>query len=78
MCSFLFFGYPIETEGKLRLADVFVSITDSRQRKSRHDLVKVLVVPINEVLAWANGKLDWLRQYLKLTLYTTPCTVSSG
>ena len=67
----------METEGKLRLADVFGSIRDPRQRKkARHDLVEVLVVAINGVLAgadtfveieaWANDKLDWFRQYLKL------------
>lgn len=67
----------METEGKLSLADVFVSITDPRQaKKTRHDLVEVLVVAVNGVLAgadtfveieaWANEKLDWFRQYLKL------------
>lgn len=67
----------METEGKLRLADVFVSISDPRQRKKRrYDLVEVLVVAVNGVLAgadtfveieaWANEKLDWFRQYLKL------------
>lgn len=67
----------METEGKLRLADVFVSITDPRQaKKTRHNLVEVLVVSVNGVLAgadtfveieaWANEKLDWFRQYLKL------------
>lgn len=45
----------METEGKLRLADVFVSITDPRQtRKTRHDLVEVLVVAVNGVLAGAD------------------------
>lgn len=67
----------METEGRLRLADVFVSITDPRQaRKTRHDLVEVLVVAVNGVLAgadtfveieaWANEKLAWFRRYLKL------------
>lgn len=67
----------METEGKLQLADVFVSITDPRQtRKTRHDLVEVLVVAVNGVLAgadtfveieaWANEKLTWFRRYLKL------------
>jgi predicted transposase YbfD/YdcC len=65
------------TEGKLRLADVFVSITDPRQaKKTRHDLVEVLVVAVNGVLAgadtfveieaWASEKLTWFRRYLKL------------
>lgn len=61
----------------MRLSDVFVSITDPRQaRKTRHDLVEVLVVAVNGVLAgadtfveieaWANEKLEWFRRYLKL------------
>jgi predicted transposase YbfD/YdcC len=67
----------METEGKLRLADVFVSITDPRQAgKVEHDLVELLVVAVNAVLVgadtfveielWAKEKLDWLRSYLKL------------
>ena len=44
----------METESKLRLSDVFVSITDPRQaRKTRHDLV-MLVVAVNGVLAGAD------------------------
>lgn len=67
----------METEGGLSLADVFVSIADPRQaKKTRYDLVEVLVVAVSAVLAgadtfvemeaWANEKLDWFRQYLKL------------
>lgn len=67
----------METEGKLRLADVFVSITDPRQAgKVEHDLVELLVVAVNAVLVgadtfveielWAKEKLDWLRGYLAL------------
>lgn len=67
----------MQTEGKLRLADVFVSIKDPRQAsKTRHDLVEVLVVAVNGVLAgadtfveieaWANEKLAWFRRFLKL------------
>lgn len=67
----------METESRLSLADAFVSITDPRQaKKTRHNLVEVLVVAVNGVLAgadtfveieaWANEKLDWFRQYLKL------------
>lgn len=67
----------METEGRLRLAEVFVSITDPRQaKKTRHDLVEVLVVAVNgvmagadtfvEIEAWANEKLAWFRRYLKL------------
>ena len=67
----------METECKVRLADVFITISDPRQaRKVEHDLVELLVVAVNAVLVgadtfveielWANEKLDWLRQYLKL------------
>jgi predicted transposase YbfD/YdcC len=67
----------METEGRLRLADVFVSIRDPRQSgKVEHDLVELLVVAVNAVLVgadtfveielWAEEKLDWLRQYLRL------------
>lgn len=68
----------MQTESKLRLADVFVSITDPRQPgKVEHDLVEVLVVAVNAVLVgadtfveielWAKEKLEWLRQYLSLS-----------
>lgn len=67
----------METGNKLRLADVFVSITDPRQAgKVEHDLVELLVVAVNAVLVgadtfveielWAKEKLDWLRGYLTL------------
>jgi len=67
----------METEGRLRLADVFVSIDDPRQAvKVRHDLVELLVVAVNAVLVgadtfveielWAKEKLDWLRGHLRL------------
>jgi predicted transposase YbfD/YdcC len=67
----------METEDRLRLAEVFVSLTDPRQaKKVRHDLVEVLVVAVNGVLVgadtfveieeWATARLDWLRRYLKL------------
>ena len=62
----------METENKLRLADVFVAINDPRQSgKVEHDLVELLVVAVNAVLVgadtfveielWAKEKLDWLR-----------------
>lgn len=62
---------------KLRLADVFVAITDPRQAgKVEYDLVELLVVAVNAVLSgadtfveielWAKAKLEWLRRYLKL------------
>ena len=65
----------METENKLRLADVFVAINDPRQPgKVEHDLVELLVVAVNAVLVgadtfveielWAKEKLDWLRGYL--------------
>ncbi len=67
----------METGKSLRLADVFVTITDPRQAsKVEHDLVELLVVAVNAVLVgadtfveielWAKERLDWLRQYLKL------------
>ena len=44
----------METENKLRLADVFVTINDPRQPgKVEHDLVELLVVAVNAVLAGA-------------------------
>ena len=68
----------METAGRLRLADVFVSMRDPRQTaKVEHDLVELLVVAVNAVLVgadtfveielWAREKLDWLRGYLRLT-----------
>lgn len=67
----------METEGKLRLADVLVGIRDPRQaKKVEHDLVELLMVAICGVLAgandfveieeWAKEKLDWFRRYLVL------------
>ncbi|MDR0233513.1 MAG: transposase family protein, partial [Zoogloeaceae bacterium] len=45
----------MQSEGRLRLSDVFVSITDPRQsKKTRHDLVELLVVAVNGVLAGAD------------------------
>lgn len=67
----------METAGRVRLADVFVSIDDPRQAtKVKHDLVELLVVAVNGVLVgadtfveielWAREKLDWLQNYLRL------------
>jgi len=67
----------METEGKVRLAEVFVGLLDPRQaKKVEHDLVEMLVVAVCAVLVgaddfveieeWANEKVGWLRQYLKL------------
>jgi hypothetical protein len=74
----LFPGGNMETAGRLRLADVFVSIPDPRQAaKVEHDLVESSVAAVNAVLVgadtfveievWAKEKLDWLRGYLRLT-----------
>ena len=67
----------METENRLRLADVWVGLRDPRQaKKVGHDLVEVLVVAACAVLGgadtfveieiWAKTKLDWLRKYRKL------------
>lgn len=67
----------METEGRLRVADVFVGIRDPRQaKKVEHDLVELLVIAVCGVLAgaddfveieeWAKEKDDWFRQYLRL------------
>ena len=67
----------METEGRLRLAEVFVGIRDPRQaRKVEHDLVELLVIAVCGVLAgaddfveieeWAKEKFDWFRRYLRL------------
>lgn len=48
----------METESKLRLADVFVLISDPRQvGKVEHDLVERLVVAVNAVLAIPSPRL---------------------
>jgi predicted transposase YbfD/YdcC len=68
---------PLRTESRLRLADVFVTISDPRQvGKVEHDLVELLVVAVNAVLVgadtfveielWAKEKIEWLRKYLRL------------
>jgi len=68
---------PLQTESRLRLADVFVTISDPRQvGKVEHDLVELLVVAVNAVLVgadtfveielWAKEKIEWLRKYLRL------------
>ena len=73
----------MEAVGGLRLAEVFVSIDDPRQKaKVQHDLVELLVVAVNAVLVgaetfveielWAKEKLDWLRKYLRLK-HGIPC-----
>ncbi len=67
----------METEGKVRLAEIFVGLCDPRQaKKVEHDLVEMLVVAVCavfvgaddfvEIEEWANEKVDWLRQYLEL------------
>ena len=67
----------METGSKLRLADVFVAITDPRQAgKVEHDLVEMLVIAVNAVLVgadtfveielWGRERIDWLRRHLRL------------
>ena len=67
----------METEGRLRVVDVFVGIRDPRQaKKIEHDLEELLVIAVCGVLAgaddfveieeWAKEKHDWFRQYLRL------------
>lgn len=67
----------METEGNLRLGEVFVGVRDPRQAaKVDHDLVELLTVAVCGVLAgadnfveieaWAEEKLEWFRRYLKL------------
>jgi predicted transposase YbfD/YdcC len=67
----------METEGRVRLAQVLVGIRDPRQaKKVEHELVELLVVAVCAVLsgadefveiqAWGKAKLQWLRQFLKL------------
>jgi predicted transposase YbfD/YdcC len=67
----------METEVRLRVADVFVGIRDPRQaKKVEHDLVELLVIAVCGVLAgaddfveieeWSKEKDDWFRRYLRL------------
>lgn len=67
----------METEGKLSIVDVFVSIRDPRQaKKVEHKLTELLVIAVCGVLAgaddfveieaWANEKEEWFRRYLTL------------
>lgn len=49
----------METGNKLRLADVFVSISDPRQAgKVKHDLVELLVVAVDGKTSRRTGKVD--------------------
>ncbi|GHT92857.1 hypothetical protein FACS1894116_03740 [Betaproteobacteria bacterium] len=82
----------MKMEAKLRLSDVFISITDPRQSgKVSHDLVELLVVAANAVLVgadtfaeiewWAQEKLDWLRGYRTPSLSEQParrCTATAA
>ncbi len=52
---FCLFGWLMETENRLRMADVFVGIHDPRQaKKVEHNLVELLMVSICGVLAGAD------------------------
>ena len=79
----------METEGRLRVVDVFVGIRDPRQaKKIEHDLVELLVIAVCGVLAgaddfveieeWAKEKYDWFRQYLPLSTAFPRTTPSAG
>ena len=74
---FCLFGVRHGDRSKVRLAGVFVGLRDPRQaKKVEHDLVEMRVVAVCAVLVgaddfmeieeWANEKVGWLRQYLKL------------
>jgi hypothetical protein len=67
----------METEGRLRLANVSVSIEDPCQSAQvKCNLVELLVAAVNpvlvgsdpfvEVVLWAEEKLEWLCSYLEL------------
>jgi hypothetical protein len=67
----------METEGRVRLAQIPVGIRDPRQaKKVEHDLVELPVVAVCAVLsgaddfveieAWGKAELQWLRQFLRL------------
>ncbi len=68
----------METEKRLRLAEVFVSITDPRQSsKVEHDLVELLVIAVNAVLVGADkakfcNSLAYLVVVVALSRYN-PC-----
>ena len=67
----------MDTENRLRLVHVFVSITNPRQSsKEEHDLVELLVIAVNavpvgadtfvEIELLARERIVWLRRYLRL------------
>jgi predicted transposase YbfD/YdcC len=67
----------MENQEENSLVQAFVSIPDPRQQgKIEHNLVEMLVIAVSAVLsgansfaeieAWADAKIDWLRQYLTL------------
>ena len=67
----------METENKLQLGNVFIGITDPRQKKKvGHDLLELLVVAVCSVLVgadtfveiehWAEDNLEWFRRHLTL------------
>ena len=60
----------METGNKLRLADVFVSISDPGQAgKIEHNLVELLVVAVNAVLVGADTDLPPKFRLPRVTYY---------
>ena len=68
----------MENQEDTSLSQAFISIPDPRQVwKVEHNLVEMLIIAVAAVLsgadsfteieAWAEAKIDWLRQYLVLT-----------
>ena len=71
----------METEGRLRVADVFVGIRDPRQvRKVDHDLVELLVIAVCGVLAGADDFVEieeWAKEQHNRG-QTTVCHLTPG
>lgn len=86
--AFRLLARPIETDFRLCLAEVFMSISNPRRAtRSSHDLGEVLVVTVNgaywpvpdtlvEIDARANEKPAWFPRYLKLSV-ASPRTTHS-
>ena len=64
----------METEGKLRMADVFVGLRDPRQaKKVEHNLVELLVIAVCGVLAGADDFVEI--DLLKCSVWRTTVAV---